>query len=99
MKKALQFGRLSGLAYFVVVLCTLYWGKDLLLPIILAALVSFLLSPAVIRLERIGAPPFLAVVGTVFLAVVLCGTIVATVSVEAVDLINSIPKYRENIEA
>ena len=99
MKKALEFGRISGLAYFVVVLCILYWGKDLLLPIILAALVSFLLTPAVIRLERIGAPPFLAVVGTVFLAVVLCGTIVATVSVEAVDLINSIPKYRGNIEA
>jgi predicted PurR-regulated permease PerM len=99
MKKALEFGRLSGLAYFVVVLCTLYWGKDFLLPIVLAALVSFLLTPAVIRLERIGAQPFLAVVGTVFLAVVLCGTVAATVSVEAVDLINSIPKYRENIEA
>jgi predicted PurR-regulated permease PerM len=99
MKKALEFGRLSGLAYFVVVLCTLYWGKDFLLPIILAALVSFLLTPAVIRLERIGAQPFLAVVGTFFLAVVLCGTVAATVSVEAVDLINSIPKYRENIEA
>jgi predicted PurR-regulated permease PerM len=99
MKKAFEFGRLSGLAYFVVVLCTLYWGKDFLLPIILAALISFLLTPAVTRLERIGAHPFLAVVGTVVLAVVLCGTVVATVSVEAVDLINSIPKYRENIEA
>jgi predicted PurR-regulated permease PerM len=99
MKKVFEFSRLSGLAYFVVVLCTLYWGKDFLLPIILAALVSFLLTPAVIRLERIGAHPFLAVMGTVVLAVVLCGTVVATVSVEAVDLINSIPKYRENIDA
>ena len=66
---------------------------------VLAILISFLLTPAVTRLERWGLHPGLAVLSTVAIAFALIGAIFATVSVQAVDLTNSLPKYRGNIEA
>jgi predicted PurR-regulated permease PerM len=53
-REAVGFARLTGLAYLVVVFCVLSWAKDFLLPIVLAMLVSFLLTPAVTHLERWG---------------------------------------------
>jgi predicted PurR-regulated permease PerM len=91
--------RLIGLAYLVVIFCALSWAKDFLLPIVLATLVSFLLTPAVTRLERWGLRPGLAVLSTVATAFALVGAVFATVSVQAVDLVDSLPKYRDNIEA
>jgi predicted PurR-regulated permease PerM len=52
--KPSEFGRLIGLAYVVIIFCALSWAKDFLLPIVLASLISFLLAPAVSRLERWG---------------------------------------------
>jgi predicted PurR-regulated permease PerM len=77
----------------------LSWAKDFLLPIALASLISFLLAPAVSRLERWRFPGVLAVLSTVAMAFVVIGAVCATVSVQAVDLVNSLPKYRDNIEA
>ena len=98
-KEAVGFARLTGLAYLVVFFCALSWAKDFLLPIVLAMLVSFLLTPAVTYLERRRLPSGLAVLSTVAIAFALIGAVLATVSVQAVDLINSLPKYRDNIEA
>src|ERR1700738_1316193 len=98
-KEADGFARLTGLAYRVVIFCALSWAKDFLLPIVLAMLVSFLLTPAVTYLERCRLWSGLAVLSTVAIAFALIGAVLATVSVQAVDLINSLPKYRDNIEA
>ena len=98
-RKAFEFGTLTGLAYLVVSFCALSWGKDFLLPIVLAILISFLLTPAVTRLEQFGLHPGLAILGPVAIAFALVGAVLATVTVQAVDLTNSLPKYRDNIEA
>jgi predicted PurR-regulated permease PerM len=98
-RKAFEFGTLTGLAYLVVSFCALSWAKDFLLPIVLAILISFLLTPAVTRLEQLGLHPGLAILGIVAIAFVLVGAVLATVTVQAVDLTNSLPKYRDNIEA
>jgi predicted PurR-regulated permease PerM len=97
--KQSEFDRLIGLAYLVLIFCALSWAKDFLLPIALASLISFLLAPAVSRLERWRLPAVLAVLSTVAMAFVVIGAVCATVSVQAVDLVNSLPKYRDNIEA
>ena len=97
--KVLEFGKLTGLAYLVVSFCALSWAKDFLLPIVLAILISFLLTPAVNRLERFGLHPGLAILSTVAIAFALIGAVFATVSVQAVDFTNALPKYRDNIEA
>ena len=98
-REAVELSRLTGLAYLVVIFCALSWAKDFLLPLVLATLISFLLTPAVARLERWGLHSGLAVLLTVAIAFALIGGVFATVSVQAVDLTNSLPKYRDNIEA
>jgi predicted PurR-regulated permease PerM len=65
----------------------------------LATLISFLLAPLVSRLERWGLQPILAVFAVVAVAFALLGTVCATVSFETLDLVNSLPKYRDNIHA
>ena len=97
-REAVELSRLTGLAYLVVIFCALSWAKDFLLPLVLATLISFLLTPAVARLERWGLHSGLAVLLTVGIAFAIIGGVFATVSVQAVDLTNSLPKYRDNIE-
>jgi predicted PurR-regulated permease PerM len=98
-KRLSRFSRLIGLAYFVVTLAGLAWAKEFLLPVVLAGLVSFVLAPLISRLERVGIKTVFAVLGVVALAFVGIGVICATVSVQSVELVNSLPKYRDNIHA
>jgi predicted PurR-regulated permease PerM len=90
-------GRLVELAYLVVILCLCFWAKEFLLPIVLGTLISFLLAPLVWRLERWGFHPILAIFAVVTMAFALLGAVCTTVSVETLDLLNSVPKYSDNI--
>jgi predicted PurR-regulated permease PerM len=90
-------GRLVELAYLVVILCLCFWAKEFLLPIVLGTLISFLLAPLVWRLERWGFHPILAIFAVVTMAFALLGAVCTTVSVETLDLVNSVPKYSDNI--
>ena len=96
-KKPFEIRKLVGLAYLIVILSAFWWGKELLLPIVLAALISFLLRPVVSRLENWGFPPVLAVLSVVAIAFAVIGVLLATLSVETLGLVNSLPKYRDNI--
>lgn len=98
-RKPIEFGKLIELAYLVVILCAFIWAKEFLLPIVLAILISFLLAPAVSRLERWGLHPVLAVLSVVAIAFAIIGVLCATVSMQALDLANSLPKYQDNIHA
>lgn len=97
--KAVDLDKLVEMAYLVVVLCAFIWAKDFLLPVILSVLVSLLLTPVVSRLERWRFPPVLAVLSVVAIAFAIIGGLCTTVSVEALDLANSLPKYSDNIRA
>ena len=96
-KKPFEIHKLVELAYLIVILSAFSWGKEFLLPIVLAALISFLLRPVVSRLEHWGFRPVLAVLSVVAIAFVFIGVLLATLSVETLDLVNSLPKYRDNI--
>jgi predicted PurR-regulated permease PerM len=98
-RKALGSERLTALAYLVITVFALSWAKDFLLPVTLAILISFLLAPVVTRLEKVGFHPALAMLATVAIAFAILGGVFATVLVQTVDLMNSLPKYRANIEA
>ena len=97
--KAVDLDKLVEMAYLVVVLCAFIWAKEFLLPVILSVLVSLLLTPVVSRLERWRFPPVLAVLSVVAIAFAIIGGLCTTVSVEALDLANSLPKYSDNIRA
>jgi predicted PurR-regulated permease PerM len=98
-QKPFEFRKLVGLAYLIVILCAFSLAKEFLLPIVLAIMISFLLTPVVSRLERWGLHPVLAVIGVVAIAFALIGGLCTTMSVEALNLVNSLPKYSDNIRA
>ena len=53
--------KLLGLAVGVVVIAALYFGRDVLIPITLAILLSFVLAPLVGMLRRLRVPATSAV--------------------------------------
>ena len=85
-----------SLAAFIV--AALYFGRDLLTPIALAALLTFLLSPLVTRLQR-----WLGRIGAVLVVVTLMFTVTIgagwVLTRQVVDLGNQLPSYKENIRA
>jgi predicted PurR-regulated permease PerM/GAF domain-containing protein len=92
---------LSGIRSIMLasaLLAGLYFGRDVLIPLSLAALITFLLSPLVSRLER-----WLGKIVAVLLAIsLLLGGAVTlgwTIGSQAVDLAYQLPGYKENIRA
>ncbi|MBC7783548.1 MAG: AI-2E family transporter [Burkholderiales bacterium] len=72
-------------------------ARDILIPIALSILITFLLHPIVRRLRRIGIPNGLAVVITVILALGITSAIGWVVIQQAYQLVANIPDYRENL--
>jgi predicted PurR-regulated permease PerM len=91
--------RLFTVATTVVVITALYFARVMLVPLALAMLFTFVLSPLVSVLERIHFPRFLAVFLVVAIAVVGCGAIGWTVGNQLIDVTNQLPDYKTNIRA
>jgi predicted PurR-regulated permease PerM len=70
----------------------LYWAQDVLIPIVLAVLVTFLLSPLVIRLQRWGVPRFLAVPLVVLFAFAAVGGVGWAVAAQVARLGQELPE-------
>jgi hypothetical protein len=98
-EKPPEVRKLIDLAYLVVILAAFTWAKEFLLPLILAILISFLLAPIVSRLERWHFPRPLAVISIAGIAFVFIGGLCSTLLLEGLDLVNALPKYRDNIHA
>jgi predicted PurR-regulated permease PerM len=86
------------LASIAVVIAALYLGKGVLLPLTLAALLSFLLSPVCGWLERRGLSRFPAVAVTAILGFTLLGIVTWTATIQITSLAPKIPEYQHNIE-
>ena len=83
----------------VFVVGALYLGSEILIPLALAILLSFMLAPIVTRLRRwhLGRiPSVLLVVLLVFTALLGVGSIVAT---QVVDLAANLPRYEWNLRS
>src|SRR6187549_1343963 len=78
------------------VMATLYFGRDLLIPLALSALLTFLLAPLVTRMERwIGRiAAVLLVVALIFVGVGAAGWMLTR---QLVDLAAKLPEYKGNI--
>ena len=84
-------------AAIAVVVGALYLGRDILIPLALAILLSFMLAPIVIRLRRWGLgriPSVLAVVLLLSVALLGLGSIVAS---QVVHLADNLPGYEWNL--
>ena len=86
-----------GLVIAAVVILGLYVGRDLLLPLALAALLGFLLDPAVSRLKRWGLPRMLAVLLVVSVALGGIGAGALYVGSKVTELSAELPTYQNTI--
>jgi predicted PurR-regulated permease PerM len=90
---------LFTLAAILTAIAALHFAREILLPMALAILLSFLLAPLSERLERwhLGRiPSVLAVVSIAFVVLGLLGWVVTS---QLIDLSSNLGQYRENIVA
>lgn len=83
----------------VITIAALYFGQDVLIPLALAVLLTFLLTPLASRLQRFGLSPIPSVLFTTlmaFLVIVGLGTIVGT---QLVSLADNFDSYKHEIGA
>ena len=89
----------KGWGIIALVVAALYWLQAVLIPMALAVLLTFLLSPVVDRLQRwrLGRVP--AVLVTVVLALTILGGMGWTLTRQLVTLTDELPRYQTNIQA
>jgi predicted PurR-regulated permease PerM len=90
---------LWSLFTLVLIVVTLFVGKALLMPLALAILLSFLLSPVCSWMERWGLGRVPAVFMTAFMGFSLLGLLAWVVVVQLTSLSPKILEYQRNIEA
>lgn len=83
---------------FVVVVGILYFGREMLIPLALAVLLSFLLAPAVSWLERRRFPRVAATTVMVGLSCAVIAGLVWVSAAQFLSLASSLPEYRNNIQ-
>jgi predicted PurR-regulated permease PerM len=88
-----------SLAVLLVVAATLYVARDVLIPLALAILLSFLLAPAASLLERWKLGRGVATAIVVVLAFSVIGAVGWVAANQAVSLAAKLPEYRDNITA
>jgi predicted PurR-regulated permease PerM len=91
--------RLATLLSVLAVLTLLWWAKAFLMPLALAVLIAFLLTPPVYRLESWGLNRVLSVVTVAFAAFVVIGFGIYLAAAQMMDLANSLPEYKDNLSA
>ena len=88
---------LIAVATFVLIIAPLYWAQAVLIPVALAILLTFLLSPVAGALERIALGRLPSVILIVVLTFSLLGGIGWIVTLQFESLANELPTYRKNI--
>ncbi|WP_315757341.1 MULTISPECIES: AI-2E family transporter [unclassified Bradyrhizobium] len=93
-------GLISALAvaiFAVIIIGLLYFGRDILVPVALAILLSFVLAPLVAQLQRLRAPRGLAVVSVVVLAFVVIFTLGSLLATQLTQLASELPNYQSTM--
>ena len=89
---------LTALLVGVVVIAGLYLAREVLIPITLAILLSFVLAPLLMLLRRIGLPRVPAVVSAVVLALGVILALGAVIGTQVAQLASDVPRYASTIE-
>ncbi len=90
---------LGALLMFLSVCALLYFGREVLLPLVLATLFCFLLAPIVNRLESLGLGRKLAVICTSVFSACLLFALLYVLVAQVLDFVSAVPGYRENLRA
>jgi predicted PurR-regulated permease PerM len=88
---------LMALGGLVLLVAALYWAKAVLLPVVLATLLTFVLSPLVTALQRVHVPRLAAVLATVVLALAVLGGLGRAVYSQVESLVEELPQRKAEI--
>lgn len=91
-------GGLTGVVVAVVIVTALYLGREVLVPITLAFLLSFVLSPLVALLRRIHLGRILSVVVSVIVGLGIIVALGGAIGAQVADLAHDLPRYESTIE-
>src|SRR5215210_8040014 len=89
--------RFIVLASMCIVVAALYFAQEVLIPLALAVLFCFLLTPLVSRLERYKLPRPASVMVVVLTGLALVLLLGWVVSVQVISLANRLPEYQGEI--
>lgn len=89
--------QLTTLAVSVVIVAALYLGKDILLPITVAILLSFVLAPLVNVLRRVKLGRVPSIIVAVLLALGIISALAGTVGGQIAELAQDLPTYQSTI--
>jgi len=81
----------------ILVIGCLYVAQTVLIPVAVAILFTFLLSPLVVSLQRRGLPRVFAVTLVVGFAVIVISCLIWFLTAQFFSLANELPKYQENV--
>lgn len=91
--------KLGWVPTVVAAVAALYFAQDVLIPLALAVLLTFLLVPVVTGLERLRLGRVGAVLLAVIIALASLGTIGWLIEQQFVEVAGKLPDYRENIQS
>ncbi|MBR0951995.1 AI-2E family transporter [Bradyrhizobium canariense] len=81
----------------VIIVAMLYFGREIFVPIALAILLSFVLAPPVLILQRIHVPRGLAVVSVALLAFAFIFAMGSLLATQLTQLAEDLPRYQSTI--
>jgi predicted PurR-regulated permease PerM len=80
-----------------VIVAALYFAREILVPITLAVLLSFVLSPLVRALQRLHLPRAIAVLAAVGVATAIALSLATMVMIEVNQRANDLPRYQSTL--
>ena len=81
-----------------IVLALLYFGREVLIPITLAIMLSFLLAPLVRALRRFGAGRISSVLATVVVLTLACTAVAVLLGTQILRIAESLPQYEATVQ-
>ncbi len=98
-KEASASSKSLVLIAFVLAIAALYFGRQLFIPLALAVVFTFLLTPFVSFLERLHFGRVPAVITVLVLSFALLGTVTWGVASQLVDVMVNLADYKTNLDA
>jgi predicted PurR-regulated permease PerM len=96
--KAASDSKSLVLIAFVLAIAALYFGRELFIPLALALVFSFLLTPLVSLLEKVRLGRVGSVLTVLVLAFALAGTVTWKVAGQLVEIMVQLPDYKANLD-
>ncbi len=88
---------LNCLVIFLAICAILFYGQEILIPIVFALLLSFLLAPCIRALQKFRLPKSVSIVFVVFIAFAVLIGITTIVATALTNLAAELPRYESNL--